>query len=80
MFKDDFLVYSMSEVEHEENLRIVLKRLRDEELYAKFSKYEFWLEFVPFLGYVMTTKGIIVDPAKVVVIYDWARPTSPTEI
>ena len=80
MFIDNILVYSESEVEHEEYLWIVLQRLRDEKLSTKFFKCEFWLEPDFFLGHVVTKKGIMVDPAKVVVVHDWARPTLPTEI
>ena len=65
VFIDDTLVYSKSEEEHAEHLRIVLQRLRDHQLYAKFSKCEFWLKEVPFLGHVVSCKGISVDPAKV---------------
>ena len=65
VFIDDILVYSKSKVEHAEHLRIVLQRLRDHQLYAKFSKCAFWLEEVQFLGHVLSTGGIAVDPSKV---------------
>ncbi|KAF3655409.1 putative fatty acyl-CoA reductase 2-like [Capsicum annuum] len=70
----------MSEAEHEEHLRIVLQRSRDKRLYAKFSKCEFRLEAISLLGHLVPKKGIIVDPAKIAVVHDWARPTSTIEI
>jgi hypothetical protein len=51
--------------EHEEHLRIVLQQLREHQLYVKFSKCEFWLDKVPFLGHIISSKGITVDPNKV---------------
>ncbi|XP_049388453.1 uncharacterized protein LOC125852779, partial [Solanum stenotomum] len=80
VFIDDILVYSRSRSEHEQHLRIVLQTLRDQRLYAKFSKCEFWLESVAFLGHVVSKEGIRVDPAKIEAIRDWHRPTSVTEI
>ena len=65
VFIDDILIYSKSKEEHAEHLRIVLLRLRDHQLYAKFSKCAFWLEEVQFLGHVLSTEGIAVDPSKV---------------
>jgi hypothetical protein len=65
IFIDDILVYSVNEEDHTEHLRIVLTRLREHQLYAKFSKCEFWLHEVPFLGHVLYDGGIMVDPAKV---------------
>ena len=65
VFIDDILVYSQNEEEHAEHLRIVLTRLRDNQLYAKFSKCEFWLNKIPFLGHVLSGDGISVDPTKV---------------
>ena len=65
VFIDDILIYSKSKEEHAEHLRIVLQRLRDHKLYAKFSKCAFWLEEVQFLGHVLSTEGIAVDPSKV---------------
>ncbi|KAH0660902.1 hypothetical protein KY289_029650 [Solanum tuberosum] len=80
VFIDDILVYSRSRSEHEQHLRIVLQTLRDQRLYAKFSKCEFWLESVAFLGHVVSNEGIRVDPAKIEAIRDWHRPTSVTEV
>ena len=64
-FIDDILIYSKTEEEHSQHLHIVLQHLREHQLYAKFSKCEFWLKVVPFLGHVITTEGISVDPSKV---------------
>ena len=65
VFIDDILVYSKTREQHEEHLREVLDTLRRENLYAKFSKCEFWLREVQFLGHLVTQKGILVDPAKI---------------
>jgi len=62
VFIDDILIYSKTKKEHDEHLRIVLTRLRDHQLYAKFSKCEFWLDKVHFLGHVLSAKGVTVDP------------------
>ncbi|GKB13573.1 hypothetical protein Tco_0847496 [Tanacetum coccineum] len=66
--------------EHEEHLKQILELLKKEELYAKFSKCEFWIPKVQFLGHVIDSKGIHVDPAKIESIKDWTSPKSPTEI
>ena len=65
VFIDDILVYSKSKKEHEENLRIVLEMLREKKLYGKFSKCEFWLDSVSFLGHVVSKDGVIMDPSKI---------------
>ena len=65
VFVDDILINSQSEVEHEDHLRIVLQLLRDHQLYAKFSKCEFWLTEVGFLGHVVSASGVSIDPGKV---------------
>jgi hypothetical protein len=65
VFIDDILIYSENEEDHTEHLCIVLTRLREHQLYAKFSKCEFWLHEVPFLGHVLSDGGIMVDPTKV---------------
>jgi hypothetical protein len=80
IFIDDILVYSRSTEEHGQHLRIVLGKLRDHQLYAKFSKCEFWLQKVGFLGHILTTEGVAVDPEKVAAVANWKRPTSVTEI
>ena len=65
VFMDDILIYSQSEREHEDHLRVVLQLLRDHQLYAKFSKCEFWLTKVRFLGHIVLASGVSVDPEKV---------------
>ncbi|KAL4021466.1 hypothetical protein IC575_020267 [Cucumis melo] len=80
VFIDDILVYSVDRESHEEHLRIVLHTLREKQLYAKFSKCEFWLEQVVFLGHVVSAKGVSVDPQKVEAIVNWERPISATEV
>ncbi|GKB59752.1 putative reverse transcriptase domain-containing protein [Tanacetum coccineum] len=80
MFIDDILIYSKDEKEHEEHLKAILELLKKEKLYAKFSKCEFWIPKVQFLGYFIDSRGIHVDPAKIESIKDWASPKSPMEI
>ncbi|GKC46534.1 putative reverse transcriptase domain-containing protein, partial [Tanacetum coccineum] len=80
VFIDDILIYSKNKEEHEEHLKLILELLKKEELYTKFSKCEFWILKVQFLGYMIDSKGIHVDPAKIKSIKDWASPKSPTEI
>ncbi|GJZ65464.1 putative reverse transcriptase domain-containing protein [Tanacetum coccineum] len=80
VFIDDILIYSKNKQEHEEHLKLILELLKKEELYAKFSKCEFWIPKVQFLGHVIDSKGIHVDPAKIKSIKDWTSPKSPTEI
>ena len=69
-----------NEQDHAEHLRVVLTRLREHQLYAKFSKCEFWLKKVPFLGHILSEEGIAVDPSKVQEVMDWKAPTSVSEI
>ncbi|GKD85916.1 putative reverse transcriptase domain-containing protein, partial [Tanacetum coccineum] len=80
VFIDDILIYSKSRKEHEGHLKLILRLLKKEELYAKFSKCEFWLSKVQFLGHVNDSEGIQVDPAKIESIKDWVSPTTPTKI
>jgi hypothetical protein len=80
VFIDGILVYSENEEDHAEHLRIVLTRLRDHRLYAKFSKCEFWLKAVPFLGHVLSENGISVDLSKVQEVMDWKAPTMVHEV
>ncbi|GKC26386.1 putative reverse transcriptase domain-containing protein [Tanacetum coccineum] len=80
VFIDDILIYSKSRKEHEGHLKLILKLLKEEELCVKFSKCKFWLSKVQFLGYVIDSEGIHVDPAKIESIKDWASPKIPTEI
>ncbi|GJQ95939.1 putative reverse transcriptase domain-containing protein [Tanacetum coccineum] len=80
VFIDDILIYSRNEKEHEEHLKTILELLKKEELYAKFSKCEFWINTVKFLDHVIDRSGIYVDPAKIEVVKNWASPTTPSEI
>ncbi|GKA72973.1 putative reverse transcriptase domain-containing protein, partial [Tanacetum coccineum] len=80
VFIDDILIYSKSEEEHAKHLKLILELLKKEELYAKFSKCEFWLSKVQFLSHVIDSEGIHVDPAKIDSIKDWASPKTPIEI
>jgi hypothetical protein len=75
VFIDDILIYSKNEEEHAKHVRIVLTRLREHQLYAKFSKCAFWLEEIQFLGHVLSAQGIAVDPSKVKDILEWKLPT-----
>nr|GFC94282.1 hypothetical protein [Tanacetum cinerariifolium] len=69
-----------NENDHEEHLKAIFGLLKEEKLYVKFSKCEFWIPKVQFLGYVIDSQGIHVDPAKIESIKDWASPKTPTEI
>ncbi|KAH0694961.1 hypothetical protein KY285_022058 [Solanum tuberosum] len=80
VFIDDILIYSRNEEDHASHLRTVLQTLKDKELYAKFSKCEFWLKSVAFLGHIVSGDGIKVDTRKIEAVQNWPRPTSPTEI
>ena len=80
VFMEDILIYSQSKWEHEYHLRILLRLLRDHQLYAKFIKCEFWLTEVRFLGHVMSTSGMSMDPEKVEAMMSWERPKSVFEI
>ncbi|KAL0556523.1 hypothetical protein IC582_005037 [Cucumis melo] len=80
VFIDNILIYSKTEAEHEEHLRIVLQTLRDNKLYAKFSKCEFWLKQVSFLGHVVSKAGVSVDPAKIEAVTGWTRPSTVSEV
>jgi hypothetical protein len=80
VFIDDILVYSKTEEEHIEHLRLVLGTLREHQLYAKFSKCEFWLKEVGFLGHVISAGRVSVDPSKITSILERKAPTNPTEV
>nr|GFC15662.1 putative reverse transcriptase domain-containing protein [Tanacetum cinerariifolium] len=80
VFINDILIYSKDEKEYEEHLKAILELLKKEELYAKFSKCEFWIPKVQFLGHVIDSQGIHVNPAKIESVKDWASPKSPTKI
>ncbi|GJU16547.1 putative nucleotidyltransferase, ribonuclease H [Tanacetum coccineum] len=80
VFIDDILIYSKTKEDHEVHLRLVLELLRKEKLYAKFSKCEFWLQEVHFLGHVVNQSGIHVDPSKIEAVKNWKAPTTSSEI
>ncbi|GJY67425.1 putative reverse transcriptase domain-containing protein [Tanacetum coccineum] len=80
VFIDDILIYSKTKQEHEEHLKLILELLKKEELYAKFSKCEFWIPKVQFLDHVIDSNGIHMDPAKIDSIKDWASPKTATDI
>ncbi|GKF27240.1 putative reverse transcriptase domain-containing protein [Tanacetum coccineum] len=80
VFIDDILIYSRNEQEHEEHLKTILEMLKKEELYAKFSKCEFWINTVKFLGHVIDSSSIHVDPTKIEAVKNWASLTTPSEI
>ncbi|KAI3821253.1 hypothetical protein L1987_08816 [Smallanthus sonchifolius] len=80
VFIDDILIYSRTKEDHEQHLRLILDLLKTEQLYAKFSKCEFWLKEVQFLGHVVNEKGIHVDPAKIEAVKNWKAPKTPTEV
>jgi len=74
------LIYSKTEEDHVEHLKIVLQVLKEKKLYAKLSKCEFWLKEVSFLGHVISGSGVAVDPSKVEAVSQWETPKSVTEI
>ena len=80
VFVNDILIYSQLEEKHEDHLRIVLHALREHRLYEKFSKYEFQLTKVRFLGHVMSALGVSMELVKVEAVMSWERPTSVFEI
>ena len=80
VFVDDILIYSQSEEEHEDHLRVVLQLLRDHMLYTKFSKCEFWLTELRFFGHVVSASSVSVDPEKVEAVMSWERPKSVFKI
>jgi hypothetical protein len=80
VFIDDILIYSKTKEDQANHICVVLQRLRDHHLYAKFSKCEFWLDSVKFLGHTISSEGILVDPTKVQEVMDWKPPTSVHQI
>ncbi|XP_066365128.1 uncharacterized mitochondrial protein AtMg00860-like [Miscanthus floridulus] len=80
VFIGDILVYSATVEEHEHHLRIVLEKLRQNKLYAKFSKCEFWLEEIAFLGHILTVEGVAINPTKIESVKEWEQPRNVTDI
>jgi hypothetical protein len=80
VFIDDILIFSKNEEEHDEYLRLVLQKLRENQLYAKLSKCEFWLKEVLFLGHIISEGGILVDPSKVKDVLSWNTPQNVSDI
>jgi hypothetical protein len=80
VFIDDILIFSKNEEKHDEHLCLVLQRLRENQLYAKLSKCEFWLKEVPFFGHIISEGGISVDPSKVESVLSWNTPQNISDI
>jgi hypothetical protein len=80
VFINNILVYSRSEEEHEDHLRLVLQKLQDHRTYAKLSKCQFWLKQVAFIGRIISNRGISMDPCKVQDVLSWNAPTSVGDI
>ncbi|GJT83731.1 putative reverse transcriptase domain-containing protein [Tanacetum coccineum] len=80
VFIDDILIYSRNKEGQANHLRIILELLKKEKLYAKFSKCDFWIRIVQFLGHLIDNQGLHVDPAKIEAVKNWTSPTTPTEI
>jgi len=80
VFINDILIYPEDRDVHADHLRVVLGILKEHKLYGKLSKCEFWLDEVQFLGHVISTQGISVDPAKIETVVKWKRPQTVTEV
>jgi hypothetical protein len=80
VFIDDILVYSRSEEEHEDHLRLALQKLREHRFYTKLNKCEFWMNQIAFLGHVISKGGISVDLSKVQDVLSWNVSTSVGDI
>nr|GEW75046.1 putative reverse transcriptase domain-containing protein [Tanacetum cinerariifolium] len=80
VFIDDILIYSPNEEEHANHMRIILVLLRNGKLYAKFSKCEFWIHNVQFIGHIIDSQGLHVDLAKIKAVKNWETPITPTEV
>ncbi|GJW12283.1 putative reverse transcriptase domain-containing protein [Tanacetum coccineum] len=80
VFIYDILIYSRNKEEHADHLRMILELFKREKLYAKFSKCDFWISIVQFLGHVIDSQGIHVDPTKIEAVKNWASPTTPIEV
>jgi hypothetical protein len=80
VFIDDILIYSKDDKEHEKHLRLIMEKVREYKLYAKFSKCEFWLNKVGFLGHIVSAEGVTVDPSKVASVTEWVSPKNVGDI
>jgi hypothetical protein len=80
VFIDDIVIYSKDDKEHEQHLRLIMEKLREYKLYAKFSKCEFWLNKVGFLGHIVSVEGVVVDPSKVASVTEWESPKNMGDI
>nr|GEU61176.1 putative reverse transcriptase domain-containing protein [Tanacetum cinerariifolium] len=80
VFIDDILIFSPNKEEHANHMRIILELLKKEKLYTKFSKCDFWIHIVQFLGHLSHSQGLHVDPAKIKAVKKWETPTTPTEV
>jgi hypothetical protein len=80
LFINDILIFSKNEEEHDKQLRLVLQKLRENQLYAKLNKCEFWLEEVSFLGHIISGGGISIDPSKVKDVLSWKIPQNVLDI
>src|SRR4051812_2171815 len=80
IYLDEILIYSKNEEEHAEHLRLVLMKLREHRVYAKFSKCEFWLPEVTYLGHMISAKGIAVNTERVQAVLDWTPPESVKQV
>src|ERR1041385_4705658 len=80
VYLDDILVYAKNDEEHVENLHLILEKLREHKLYAKYSKCEFWLPGVTYLGHVISKDGIAVNPERIQAILDWTPPRTVKQV
>ena len=80
IFIDDILIYTRSEEEYASHLRVIMQTLKDRQIFAKFSKCEFWLQSVAFLGHIVSSEGIRVDSQNMEAVKQWPRPTSVIDI
>jgi hypothetical protein len=80
VFIDDILIFSKNEEEHDKHLRMVLQKLRENQLYAKLNKCEFWLTEVSFLGHIISARGMFVDPIKVKDVLSWNTLQNISEV
>ena len=80
VFINNILIYSKTEEDHKEHLKIVLQELRDHQLFEKFSKCDFFKDKIQYLGQEVTKEGILVDPEKIKEIEDWLVPKDVTDV